>query len=74
MPKIDYSTTSPQAAIDYLESIQREAALLQATLKAMGTITPAMLSQLETSIDHIDRTLMAVKAGYLYQPNSTRKT
>lgn len=74
MSKINYDTNCPKAAIDFLDSIQNEAALLQATLTAHRTVNHTMRSQLETSIDHIDQTLTAIKAAYLYQPTNNRKT
>lgn len=62
------------AAVDYLDAIEREAALLKSTLENSHFVTSAIRGQIETSTDHIDRYLRAIKAGYLYQPNTTRKT
>lgn len=65
---------TPAAAIDYLKAIERETILLKATLQTMDSITPATRRQIEASADYIDRNLKAIKAGYLYQPNTTRQT
>lgn len=61
-------------AVDYLSSIEREAALLKSTLSEANFVTPAIRGQIEASTDYIDRNLRAIKAGYLYQPNTTRQT
>ena len=65
---------NPVVPIDYLEAIAREAALLKTALESMPSITPATCKQIEVSVNYIDRNLRAIKAGYLYQPNTTRQT
>jgi hypothetical protein len=65
---------NPEAAIDYLKAIAREAALLKTALESMPSITPATCKQIEVSVNYIDRNVRAIKAGYLYQPNTTRQT
>ena len=41
---------NPEAAIDYLEAIAREAALLKTALESMLSITPATRKQIEVSV------------------------
>jgi len=74
MPKLVNDPTNPEAAIDFLGTIQTEAELLQFKLKLCRSVNPETMRQLEASIDRIDRSLRAIKAAYLYQPNPTRKT
>lgn len=76
IPKFaDANPTHPMAAaIDYLDAIEGETALLKSTLENSHLVTPAIRKQIEASVDYIDRYLRAIKAGYLYQPNTTRKT
>ena len=62
------------AAVDYLGAIEREVTLLKSTLEQSHFLTHAVREQIEASADYIDRNLRAIKAGYLYQPKTTRKT